>query len=247
MYKNAIKDKIVTAAKNIARKRIMPTIELVLEEINHQHSYRSVQKYLNAWKIETLVDNSLNSSQTDRKVSFKENHISQEDLDNQIKKNEVLSSQLFDLEESQQGLEREFYDLSKEKKELEIQNQYMREALEKINQDRESLIENVTRDRDKMIKSLQNEIRSLNEAVRKDIMDMGYKSDEALMEEKVKNTLLLDKVNMLEKKLEEVNQSLVAEVKRNKPLAEKVDCQKALIDRFVSFEQLQIFENESRA
>ena len=97
-------------------------------------------------------------------------------------------------------------------------------------------------DKNQLIDSLRQELKDLNEASLKAVREIGIQGDEALMLEKVKNIHLNDKVVALEKQISPLEQQLKGARVALEPLKKELAQQRAIIERFVSFEALQSFQ-----
>lgn len=102
------------------------------------------------------------------------------------------------------------------------------------------------RDKNKQVESLREELKELNQASLKQVRDAGFRGDEALMQEKVISLNLKEKISSLEKMLETRQQELTREQQSTKPLRQEIERQRRMIERLITFEQLQTYK-ESEA
>lgn len=95
--------------------------------------------------------------------------------------------------------------------------------------------------KDNKIKSLQSEIKKMNKRHSNALAALSQKGGSSLMREKAKNINLNNKVRELQKHIAAIEENLGKAEAAHLPLRTEIKKQKAIIDKFVTWEQVKSF------
>jgi hypothetical protein len=206
---------IIAAANVIAAQGEMPTIVAVRGYLNTTSSESTILKYLNAWKINLLKYALLiESSEFDHEDFLQAKHANQVLQQNISQLSEQLasaSSELLDLEKTKLKLEQSNTQLAAnlqlaEQQNSNLQNKcvHLQELYSNLLQERNSALETVSNEKNQLIESLRDELRHVNAAGLDKIRTTSTQGHDALLQEKIKNIALQDKISLIKKDLQRI-------------------------------------------
>jgi len=228
-------EEVNQAAQLLASKGENPTVDKILAVLG-TGSKSTLCPLVKTWKDENRdVEAYLRKKQLNIEVNCMGCRQKEKVLHEQMMQNENL---LCDLRHS----ENQAQDCKLKQENVEKENLILRLKTETMTQEREVFFDKVTADKNSIIKELKAEITAAYNHSFEEIQKIGYRSDSKVMEEKVVNKNLSDKIISLEKELEVLQSTLELEGEKSNPLRKRIQQQEKIIEKFVSFDQLQEME-----
>ena len=244
------KKTVFEAAGIIATRSKMPTIKLIRMELGGG-SETTIHKYLDHWKKELLqlANQITEGTITPLKIAPDSNRDLEQALITQSTQTKVLTDQLIQsekenmtLKDQNESLQSELKAITEKYKALLLKDEHLEKLCQEIKAERAVMAEAIMKDKNNQIQFLQQELREMNKASLEQIKKMGFEGDDALIQEKVKSIQLEDKVKLLEDQLKSLEKELKAAKEANQPLIERMRKQKEFVQKIVTSEQFQKFE-----
>jgi len=251
--KGVTKGDVATSADALIAKGVVPTAAGIRKCLG-QGSLTTIQKYFKDWKLESFKDHMdrKEKQQASFQVLAQESKVDVQPLKRQVLELEqqckILSQELIKREQENLKLNQEnekltqnLEELTNTYKNLLLKFENLQTSYIELKNERENAIQMVLGDKNKHIESLKAEIKEMNEVHLNAIMELGQKSDELLIQEKVKTINLSEKVKELQQHIKMIEEKLGKAEGINLPLQKEIKKQKAIIDKFVTWEQLKEF------
>ncbi len=255
--KGIAESEIIASANALINKGIVPTAAGIRKHLG-RGSLTTIQKYFRSWKLGSFKDHGeTKEEQRESSQAF----IQKDRVDTQL-----LQKRILELEQQCQVLSQELIKKEQDNLKLNKDNIKLAQNLEQLTEahkmlllkfenidsryedlkkERENAIQRVLEDKNKQVESLKYEIKEMNELHLNAITDLGQRNDELLIEEKVKTINLTEKVKELQHSIKMVEEKLGKSEGINIPLQKEVKRQKAIIDKFVTGEQLKEFSHQT--
>ena len=209
---------VFEAANTLVAEGMDPTQESVRVYLG-RGSKGTIHKYLKAWKwacFHAYQNQSVVGDSVGSKKWATEKRRLEAIIKNQMEQNEKLSLELVDSELENASLKEQVKNLEK----TVVQNeenillkeadcQAAQEALATLKGERKEVLQHILGDKNQQIESLREEIKVLNTESRKEAIEAGYKAQEDLMNERVININLKEKIKGLEKTVSDLQQRLL--------------------------------------
>lgn len=244
------KQAVIEAASHLAATGIFPTLAAVRKQLGGRGSQSTIHKYLKQWTQACIQRGAMGVSTLDPaeiQSLLTEKYKLEKIIAKQIEQNTVLSAQLITAEkriieaqEKGKQSEIELQNLREQLLQAEVKYQAIEGAYQAMREEREVVLQTILEDKNQQIEALKQELQEVNNVTLTKVIEMGYRGDEALMDEKIKTLNLQEKVSALDKLVASLQQQLLREQQANQPLRNEIERNKRLIEKSLSFEQLQI-------
>lgn len=241
------KDVILSANALIAQNRV-PTAAGIREYLG-RGSLTTIQKYFRAWKL-----SSFKGQQEEKRPENMVNETTvalQNKVEGSEERIKVLMQELMKKERESVKLNQENTQLIENLKEqsvaykdLFIKHEELSKSYQDLKEERTSVLQNLLDDKNNHIERLKAEIQAVHEKHLATILELGRKGDELLIEEKVKTINLSDKLKDLQQRIKSLEERLQKADKAKEPLHHEIKKQQALIKQYISWEQIQSFEQQ---
>jgi hypothetical protein len=251
--KGVTKADVVISANTLIAKGIVPTAAGIREDLG-RGSLSTIQKYFKDWKLESFKDRSVakERSQVNARVLVQNDKIDGQSLERRIialeQQCKILSQDLIKREQENLKLNQENEKLAQNLaqltgayKDLSLRHEGISAGYEALKNERETALQIVIADKNKQVENLKCEIKQMNAVHLNAITESGRKSDELLIQEKVKTINLTEKVKELQQHIKMIEEKLGKAEGINTPLQKEVKQQKTMVDKFVTWEQLKQF------
>ncbi len=216
---------VFNAALAIAEAGNFPTIQSVRAKIG-SGSLVTIHKHLLAWKQERLLRPAVKIAPSKNAVKAKEvlaQKLELEDaLKSQIEQNTTLSSKILEVEHTNAEqaeqitlLESQLRSLRTENHELQIKNSSHDEVIAELKNSYLEMLESVRSEKNVEIENLKAELKEVHLAALEMVRKTSADSQDALMNEKVKNINLEDKINVLNKQIAGLEKKLASNEKKD--------------------------------
>ena len=209
---------VFEAANILVAKGTEPTQESVRVYLG-RGSKGTIHKYLKAWKwacFQAYQNQSAAGDSVGPKKWATEKRRLEEIIKTQMEQNEKISSELVDSELENASLKEQVKKLEKELTQSrentllkEGEAKAVQEALVTLKEERNEVLQHILEDKNQQIESLREEIKALNTESRKEAIEAGYKAQEDLINERVINVNLKEKIKGLEKTVSDLQQRLI--------------------------------------
>lgn len=208
---------VFEAAKVLSAQGQTPTQAHIREYLG-RGSKGTIHKYLKQWKQNCFqkIAHPSSTELTHTKTLFEEKCSLEKVIEKQMSENAQLSVQLVNTEQRlMQAQEKNLQlnlvidELKAEYAPLAIKHQSLEAAYQVLREERDTVLQAVMLDKNAQINGLMEELKAVNEAALKAMKAQGYQTDDALMQEKVLNLNLKQKVEDLEKTLKNLQTQLL--------------------------------------
>jgi len=251
--KGITKNEVKLSANGFVKEGLLPTAAGIRERLG-RGSLTTIQKYFREWKKESYQNIvTPKSGSLAEEGLLKEPSVKLQALEKRLMEleehNKALNQELMKKEQENLKLNKENLQLSQNLKELtdtyknlSIRFESLNNAYKDLKCERDSTLEKMMSDKNRQIERLTQELKEVNGTHFNILREVGRKGDEALIQEKVACINLKEKVNELQKQIKLMEERLILEAKAKEPLQREIKQQKALIDHFITWEQLQSFK-----
>ena len=256
-YKNKVTQiEIIQAAQKLVQQEKIPTIAKVRDLLNGRGSESTILKYLTMWKQQCFkqTNDPTDQHKQDRQILEEKENLEQS-LNKQLVKNEYYAQELINAEKTNIFLKEKLHQLQTNNQELQLELKEVKAikiTLEQVNQEIQTRLDANNNDTIKnqqlLIDELRAELKELNIKSMKAIQETSSSAHELLMQEKITNMNLQEKINTfnkqiteLQKQLQITNNMLAA---KQQPLLRQIEWQRKIIQNHIGFEKLRLIEEE---
>ncbi len=233
---------VCQAAEALIAQGQTPTQAHIREYLG-RGSKGTIHKYLKQWKQNCFqkISHPSSTELIHAKSLFEEKCALEKVIEKQITENERLSIQLVDAERDLMQVQEKNLQLNLAVDQLksgythlEIKYQFLQEAYQVLREEKDTALQLLMVDKNEQINRLMEELKALNETALKAVREQGYQTDDALMQEKVLNLNLKQKVEDLEKTIKNLQTQLIRLSQSEQNLKATLERQR---ERIATFEQ----------
>ncbi|MDB6097145.1 MAG: hypothetical protein JWM09_1423 [Francisellaceae bacterium] len=247
---------IFAAASQMANIGKMPTIKDIRELLGGKGSETTLHKYLDLWKKELLKCalklEYINDYDRDKIEKLSTEKLTLEKaLELQISKNKIMADELMQKEKENfiilkenTALNENLEELTAHYKNLIIKHEASEKNYQNLKNEREYSLDKILNDKNAHIERLNTELKEMHQCHFNLIQNKGRHSDELIMKEKLKNIYLSDEIQALKREIQSLQLRAEKAEKAKAPLQIELKRQQALIQKFISWEQLKSYQPE---